>query len=67
MQNTSLHEFAVSMPSRTFSVSATYGSNPDLIMQLLAGRRRSAPVGAAEDVRSSANPPADHRRRGLPR
>jgi len=39
MQNTNAREFAVSMPNRGFSVSATYGSNPDLIMQLLASLR----------------------------
>ena len=39
MQNTNSREFAVSMPNRGFSVSATYGSNPDLIMQLLASLR----------------------------
>ena len=54
MENTSLHEFAVSMPSKAFSVSATYGSNPDLIMQLLAGLRA---VSAASSTKTSGADP----------
>jgi len=56
MENTNLHEFAVSMPSKTFSVSATYGSNPDLIMQLLASLRAATAASATKTSGTDPQP-----------
>ncbi|MGH3421751.1 MAG: DUF1906 domain-containing protein, partial [Streptosporangiaceae bacterium] len=56
MENANLHEFAVSMPNRNFSVSATYGSNPGLVMQLLAGLRTAGTKSSTTTSGANAQP-----------
>ncbi len=51
MQNTQLRELSVAMPDSAPGITATYGTNPDEIMQVLAGvhqiTEQSAPTGTA--------------------
>jgi hypothetical protein len=51
MQNTQLRELSVAMPGSAPAITATYGTSPDEIMQILAGVHRitqqSAPTGTA--------------------
>jgi glycoside hydrolase-like protein len=58
MQNAQLRELSVAMPGRAPAITATYGTSPDEIMQVLAGLRQitqqSAPTGTA--AANSAQP-----------
>jgi len=60
MQNAQLRELAVAMPGSAPAITATYGSDPDLVMQMLAGLHtitpQSAPVNPA--AQASATDPA---------
>jgi len=51
MQNTQLRELSVAMPDSAPAITATYGTSPDEIMQVLAGvhqiTQQSAPTGTA--------------------
>jgi hypothetical protein len=58
MQNTQLRELSVAMPGSAPAITATYGTSPDEIMQVLAGVhqiiQQSAPTGTA--AANSAQP-----------
>ena len=58
MQNTQLRELSVAMPDSAPAITATYGTSPDEIMQVLAGVhqiiQQSAPTGTA--AANSAQP-----------
>src|SRR5580704_10516435 len=60
MQNTQLRELSVAMPGSAPAITATYGTSPDEIMQVLAGvhqiTQQSAPTGTV--VAASAVPQA---------
>jgi Domain of unknown function (DUF1906) len=60
MQNTQLRELSVAMPGRAPAITATYGTSPDEIMQVLSGLRQitqqSAPTGTLP-ANSAQQPP----------
>jgi hypothetical protein len=64
MQNTQLRELSVAMPGSAPAITATYGTSPDEIMQVLSGvhqiTQQSAPIGtvAANTAQPSGIMPA---------
>jgi hypothetical protein len=62
MRNTQLRELAVAMPASAPAVTATYGTDPSLVMQVLTGVHRvtpqSAPVNDAKHARDITPAPA---------
>ena len=52
LESAQLREFAVAMPGSAPSITATYGTNPDLILRVLAGLHRIEPQpGAANSAK----------------
>ena len=47
LESAQLREFAVAMPGSAPSITATYGTDPDLILRLLAGLHRIEPQSGA--------------------
>jgi hypothetical protein len=59
MQNAALHEFALATPNPAFSVTATYGSDPDAMLQMLTNLRQAmSGRAAAGSSAGSAKPTA---------
>jgi Domain of unknown function (DUF1906) len=64
MQNTQLGELSVAMPTSAPAITATYGTSPDQVMQVLAGvhqiTQQPAPAGSAapDAVRASGQQPS---------
>ena len=58
LESAQLREFAVAMPGSAPSITATYGTDPDLILQVLAGLHRIEPQPGAAN---SAKQPSGHR------
>ncbi len=59
LESAQLRELAVAMPGSAPSITATYGTNPDLILQVLAGLHGIGPQpGAAKSAKHPPGTPA---------
>ena len=54
LESAQLREFAVAMPGSAPSITATYGTDPDLVLRMLAGLHRIEPQSGA--VNSAKQP-----------
>src|SRR6202030_1822406 len=65
MQNTQLGELSVAMPASAPAITATYGTSPDQVMQVLAGvhqitqRRATAGSAAPDSIQASGQQPSE--------
>jgi hypothetical protein len=65
VQDTQLGELSVAMPASAPAITATYGTSPDQVMQVLAGvhqiTQQSAPAGSAapDSIRASGQQPSE--------